>query len=94
MANIAYVNGEFIPTGYANISINDRGLQFGDAVYEAVSYTHLDVYKRQGLGLAIVARFFEEHKGSIKLTDRIDGQRGAAVIPVSYTHLDVYKRQF
>lgn len=34
MANIAYVNGEFIPTDYANISINDRGLQFGDAVYE------------------------------------------------------------
>lgn len=34
MANIAYVNGEFIPTDYASISINDRGLQFGDAVYE------------------------------------------------------------
>lgn len=36
--------------------------------------------KGTGLGLAIVARIFEEHKGSIKLTDRNDGQRGAAVI--------------
>jgi len=34
MPNIAYVNGEFIPTEYASISINDRGLQFGDAIYE------------------------------------------------------------
>ena len=28
---------------------------------ESVSYTHLDVYKRQGLGLAIVKEIIEAH---------------------------------
>ena len=44
---------------------------------KAVSYTHLDVYKRQGLPRPrpVVAR----------------GVRGLEA--VSYTHLDVYKRQ-
>ena len=47
---------------------------------EAVSYTHLDVYKRQSLHSAK-----KEMKQSITLT--------IIIIPVSYTHLDVYKRQ-
>ena len=42
-----------------------------------VSYTHLDVYKRQHLGLS------GKH---IRRAKR-------AAQPVSYTHLDVYKRQ-
>ena len=54
----------------------------------AVSYTHLDVYKRQLL---------------IHIQQALDGVNGDAVQtgdvdilglgPVSYTHLDVYKRQ-
>ena len=31
----------------------------------AVSYTHLDVYKRQGLGLAICKKIIDAHKGKI-----------------------------
>ena len=34
MGKAAYVNGQYIPHHQATISINDRGLQFGDAVYE------------------------------------------------------------
>lgn len=34
MPNISYVNGKYLPHQYAEISIDDRGLQFGDAVYE------------------------------------------------------------
>ena len=63
----------------------------------AVSYTHLDVYKRQAgyIGVKLKMR-----KNSIKNT-RINGevQKELSTIirneikAVSYTHLDVYKRQ-
>ncbi len=33
-ANIAYVNGEFLPEDEAKISIFDRGFLFGDGIYE------------------------------------------------------------
>ena len=49
---------------------------------EAVSYTHLDVYKRQ----AYARCAFQPAQAAIG-----PGFRGAG--PVSYTHLDVYKRQ-
>ena len=35
-------------------------------IFYTVSYTHLDVYKRQGLGLHIVAKYAELMNGSIK----------------------------
>lgn len=34
MSQIAYVNGAYAPMRHAAISINDRGFQFGDAIYE------------------------------------------------------------
>jgi D-alanine transaminase len=34
MSRIAYVNGQYLPLNEATIDIEDRGLQFGDAVYE------------------------------------------------------------
>lgn len=34
MANFAYVNGRYLPIENAQISIDDRGLQFGDSIYE------------------------------------------------------------
>ncbi len=36
MPTIAYVNGHFSPIEQATISIEDRGFQFGDGVYEVV----------------------------------------------------------
>ncbi len=36
MPTIAYVNGHFSPIEQAKISIEDRGFQFGDGVYEVV----------------------------------------------------------
>jgi len=32
----AYVNGRYVPHGHAGVHIEDRGLQFGDAIYEVV----------------------------------------------------------
>ena len=71
---------------------------------EAVSYTHLDVYKRQVLAelLAVVEQRQaliqgEQRLGAARLdpTDHVGDLQGLLVIlvPVSYTHLDVYKRQ-
>lgn len=34
MSQIAYVNGAYVPMRRAAISINDRGFQFGDSIYE------------------------------------------------------------
>jgi D-alanine transaminase len=34
MSRLAYVNGRFLPQGQAGVSIEDRGYQLGDGVYE------------------------------------------------------------
>jgi D-alanine transaminase len=34
MSRIAYVNGRYLPLGQAMVHVEDRGYQFGDAVYE------------------------------------------------------------
>jgi D-alanine transaminase len=36
MPDIAFINGRFLPWDEATISIDDRGFQFGDAVYEVI----------------------------------------------------------
>ena len=52
------------------------------ANYGAVSYTHLDVYKRQNYDRSIS-----------RTTDLIMEIYARLAATVSYTHLDVYKRQ-
>ena len=51
----------------------------------SVSYTHLDVYKRQTLDR--MATKDPEHVNTFL------SLAGICYMPVSYTHLDVYKRQ-
>lgn len=36
MPNVAFINGAFMPLAEANVSIEDRGFQFGDGVYEVI----------------------------------------------------------
>jgi len=36
MPDVAFVNGRFLPWNEATVSIDDRGFQFGDGVYEVV----------------------------------------------------------
>ncbi|MCG3137053.1 MAG: D-alanine aminotransferase [Phycisphaerae bacterium] len=38
MADLAFINGEFLPLTEAKISIEDRGFQFADGVYEVVVF--------------------------------------------------------
>ena len=59
----------------------------------SVSYTHLDVYKRQGTyydekGIQLIATIPSREILLGKLLGSIQSP-----IAVSYTHLDVYKRQ-
>ena len=34
--NTAFINGRFLPLAEASVSIEDRGFQFGDGVYEVI----------------------------------------------------------
>ena len=76
---------------------------------DPVSYTHLDVYKRQDdYGVeeilagrakpAVFARLlqapFDERLSLVSLLLAGLDTRFTASLPVSYTHLDVYKRQY
>ena len=38
---LSYVNNKFCSLDKAQISVNDRGYQFGDAVYEVIYYNCL-----------------------------------------------------
>jgi D-alanine transaminase len=40
MPDVAYVNGQFMPLAEATVSIEDRGFQFGDGVYEVIRTYH------------------------------------------------------
>ncbi|HQR03945.1 MAG: D-amino acid aminotransferase [Proteobacteria bacterium] len=46
-ANLAYLNGEFLPLDQAHVSVMDRGFLFGDGVYEVIP-----VYSRRPFRLA------------------------------------------
>ena len=61
-----------------------------------VSYTHLDVYKRQ-VPFMLIGIFIPDKALALLGADAglIGlGRNYVRIIPVSYTHLDVYKRQF
>ena len=36
MSDVAFINGTFVPLAEAKVSIEDRGFQFGDGVYEVI----------------------------------------------------------
>ena len=63
----------------------------------AVSYTHLDVYKRQVLVSVIYANNEVGTINPIQEIGEVTKKAGVLfhtdAVPVSYTHLDVYKRQ-
>ena len=61
-----------------------------------VSYTHLDVYKRQGYNENKLSKYVWGCIALLLAAAYVPPAFGfvlPAVVPVSYTHLDVYKRQ-
>ena len=62
MPELAYVNGRFMPIADATVSIEDRGMQFGDGVYEViVAYdgrpfqleSHMQRLRRSAAGIGL-----------------------------------------
>ena len=62
MGELAYVNGAFGPIAEAKVSIEDRGFQFGDGIYEViVAYDerlflveqHMRRLRRSAAGIAL-----------------------------------------
>ena len=62
-----------------------------ESLVVAVSYTHLDVYKRQQHHSGDAGSVLESASGDLGGVDNTELDHIA--VPVSYTHLDVYKRQ-
>ncbi len=60
MADVLYVNGRFTTTDERVLGVEDRGFQFGDAVYEVFKFLRkrpiflLDHYRRMERGLAAI----------------------------------------
>ena len=85
--------------GESIISYADYAIAMVDeAVKGAVSYTHLDVYKRQLLDAMIryadlLCRVFGPEEEQLRGYPGHEEIELALMKPVSYTHLDVYKRQ-
>jgi D-alanine transaminase len=81
MPDIAFVNGRFVPWAEATVSIDDRGFQFGDGVYEVIrTYrrepfeldAHLDRLDRSAQALSLPqpysrARWVEWIREGVKL---------------------------
>ena len=62
MPELAFVNGRFTPIAEATVSIEDRGMQFGDGVYEViVAYdgrlfqleSHMQRLRRSAAGIGL-----------------------------------------
>lgn len=45
MPNIAYINDRFVPLSRAKVSIEDRGFQFGDGIYELIRTYHRRLFR-------------------------------------------------
>ena len=80
---------------------NTQSANVKKSTQKPVSYTHLDVYKRQDHGWIVRVLQKEKEKDVKKNQDEEINKeivksvisRGIPVENVSYTHLDVYKRQ-
>ena len=93
MPELAYLNGEILPIAKAMVPIEDRGYQFGDAVYEFIaSYNgklfyleeHLDRLERslQGLSFPAVSRD-EIRKAVLMLFEKGGFPRAGIYIQIS-----------
>ncbi len=93
MTELAYINGKILPIKDAVVSIEDRGYQFGDAVYEFIaSYdgkmfwleAHLDrlIRSMSELSFPVISRSFLKDE-IYRLYDKADISRAGIYIQIS-----------
>ena len=94
MTDVLYFNGRFTTTGERVLGVEDRGFQFGDAVYEVFKFLDrrpaflLDHYRRMELGLheiEIASPWDEAQFSSVmhELIERTSFAEGIVYIQVS-----------
>ncbi len=44
MSDTVYINGQYFPAEQATVSVYDRGMLFGDGVYEVIPVYHGQIY--------------------------------------------------
>jgi|SRR5687767_2864462 len=70
MNELIWINGDVVPLAEATISVEDRGFQFGDGVYEVVR-----VYNGRCFALVPHVERLERSAGGIKLALPVDRQQ-------------------
>ena len=93
MRELAFVNGEFMPIEEAKVPIEDRGYQFGDAVYEVVNSfkgkffgleEHLDRLERSLRELSYPPVSRDKVKnGMLEILDRSGMDRASVYLQIS-----------
>ena len=79
--------------GHAGIGVVGQNF-VQNGIRDPVSYTHLDVYKRQvQTRKGVVSQKLFQSAEGIGVAHHAAQAAGKALGAVSYTHLDVYKRQ-
>jgi branched-chain amino acid aminotransferase len=89
---IVYINGEFVPTESAKVSVYDRGLLYGDGVFEGIrAYNgrvfkldeHIDrLYESAHSILIKIPMSKEEFKETLAETIRRNGLKDAYIRPI------------
>lgn len=74
MPNIGYLNGQFLPLEEVRVSVEDRGFQFGDGVYEVIR-----VYSGKPFYLEHHLVRLRNSAAAIHLPITIDGNWGAII---------------
>ena len=89
MSNIGFINGLFMPLADATVSVEDRGFQFGDGVYEVIRTYHgvlfqLDAHvarlEKSAKAIALANPYSEQQwKGFIREGIRLGGYEQSKV---------------
>ena len=83
------------PLAFYSAYFSIRAKGFDASCMITVSYTHLDVYKRQSMGMLVSGQVgVDQLAGPVGMAEVMADTAKYSMISVSYTHLDVYKRQF